>query len=78
MRERVVDLLESDGDPHLQRVDDRSLAVRAWEPLADGGLVVTITYVRLTYGGCGAPAGCVPETARLRGRLVAGELQDLV
>lgn len=77
LRARVVALLEADGDPHLQRVDDRSLSLRAWEQSAGADLVVTVTFVRLTYGGCGAPAGCVPETARLRGRLVVGELQDL-
>jgi hypothetical protein len=77
LRTRVVDLLEADGDPHLQRVDDRSLTLRSWEQGADDALVLTVTFARLTYGGCGAPAGCVSETARLRGRLVAGEITGL-
>lgn len=77
VRARVVDLLEADGDPHLQRVDDRTLTLRAWERTSGEDLVLTVTFVRLTYGGCGAPAGCVSETARLRGRLITGELHGL-
>ncbi len=78
LRTRVIALLEADGDPHLQRLDDHSLTLRDWELAPDTSVVLTIAFVRLTYGGCGAPAGCQPETTRLRGRLVSGTVDDLI
>lgn len=77
LRTRVVALLEADGDPHLQRLDDHSLTLRGWELAPDNTLVLTIAFIRLTYGGCGAPAGCQPETARLRGRFIDGIVSGL-
>lgn len=77
LRSRIVTLLEADGDPHLQRLDDHSLTLRNWELASDGSLLLQLAFQRLTYGGCGAPAGCQSETTRLRGRLINGIVSDL-
>ncbi len=77
LRERLMLLLEADGDPHLQRLDDRTLRLVGWEMQADDAVIMELTFIRMTYGGCGAPPGCVPERVRVRGRLQAGQIINL-
>jgi len=77
LRDRLVRLLEADGDPHLQRLDDRTLRLVGWQAQPDETVMMELTFIRLTYGGCGAPPGCVPERVRVRGRLHAGRMGDL-